>query len=294
MTKQLCEQVFTDALAGSEIRICGPAFTSEKSAEGPSACSSLFFPGCSFLNADAALVAQVYSCLLEHRAVGGISLLCCGKLLRFGEAVESVLPAFQKKLVESIRHCRVERIVTACPNCVAEFRKAFRLYAPDLAIEVLPLSQVLCDLGFRIDADMLAAGQDPEGKALQCLALPLVAVHDSCPDRKSGEFAGSVRALFSPEMLVEMAHSRRESICCGSLANAAGRKELATSQALENGLEAQEAGAAAIVSYCISCTKYLNKRQNRLPAYHYLEFLFGKRLDWKNISPYLDIRFFFD
>ena len=64
--------------------------------------------------------------------------------------------------------------------------------------------------------------------------------HDSCPDKKTGEFADGLRALMPEELLVEGEKVRKRSVCCGSLARAAGKTELADSQAREHGHDASD------------------------------------------------------
>lgn len=312
----MSRQVFADALVGSEITISGTAFASLRTNEGGVAkrCASLFFPGCSFTNADPALVEELFECLRAQGVVDGISLLCCGKILDFEEDAATVKSAFHQELARSIREHGVKRIVAACPNCVAQLRGLAGLFEDGLAVEVVPLPQALLDAGLSISIDSVEAvlrqdGGDGAGAGDGVGArdgvgadagdgtgggLPLVAIHDSCPDRSVGEFASSVRALFPSEILVEKPHNQKRAFCCGALSNAFGRLDVAQSQAQRHGAEAQAVSAQALVSYCTSCARFLAATQDSVPSYHYLEFLFSRRLDWKAMPPHLEMRFLFD
>ncbi len=59
------------------------------------ACTSLFFPGCSFVNYAVPLVSAVYDTLVERGAVDGISLLCCGKILSYEVDGDELMRSFR-------------------------------------------------------------------------------------------------------------------------------------------------------------------------------------------------------
>ena len=83
-------------------------------------------------------------------------------------------------------------------------------------------------------------------------------------------------------------------MCCGSLARAAGKTEVADRQAKEHGEDAVGLGAAAIVTACVSCTFQLMMAQRKVPVFHYLELLFNWRIDWYHADAYMKLRFLFD
>ncbi|MDR2716146.1 MAG: hypothetical protein LBB46_05325 [Coriobacteriaceae bacterium] len=283
------EQMFVDVLTDSEVVLDGSSYTCRRVDGGGAAqsCTSLFFPGCSFINYDPGLAGELFDDLRERGLVDGVTLLCCGKILAFGEGAPAAKPAFQEELMGGLASHGVERIVAACPNCVAELEALFR--AEGSGIAVVPLSEVLAQAGFKVTVEELAArlGEGGRGDA----TMPVAAVHDACPDRATGRFASSVRALFAPEALVEKAHYQERSFCCGSLANAAGHPDVAQSQALQHGAEACEAHAAALVVYCMSCARFLGTLQDSVPVFHYLELLFNKSIDWENLSTDCELRF---
>ena len=78
------EYAFEDALANSKVTCTFPGLEAVSVASsGESACESLFFPGCSFINYAMPLVQSVYDLLEGAGQVDGISLLCCGKILEY-------------------------------------------------------------------------------------------------------------------------------------------------------------------------------------------------------------------
>lgn len=121
-----------------------------------------------------------------------------------------------------------------------------------------------------------------------------VAVHDSCPDRSLGEFAQATRALFAPDMLAETAHNRKNSLCCGSLANAAGNYNAGDRLAHLHGEEGVQAGAAALVTSCMSCAHQLSVLQDTLPVFHYFELLYETRIPWRAMPATTQTRFLFE
>ena len=286
------DQTYVDVLTGSQVARTGGMFARIGAAAGATHAECVFFPGCSIVNFAPELLDGVYRLLREHGVADGISFLCCGKLLAFEPEAETVIPAFRRQFACALAERGVRRIVTACPNCTAELRTLIeREGVADVEVVVLP--QLLAELGVSVGEEDAARFLAESGVACAGRA-PRLAVHDSCPDRKTGEFARGVRALLPEGLLVEMEHNHASSRCCGSLAKAAGKDELATRQAVERGEEGRAAGADALVTVCMSCASQLSFFQESLPVFHYLEILLRRRIDWKNLPPYLSVRFLFE
>lgn len=292
------EYEFFDALTGSTV-VCYDASAGSryKDAGEPVECSSLFFPGCSMVNYAPALVQAVYATLRDAGEVDGLSVVCCGKILAYEPDGPAVQAAFAEQLRDHLAASAVKRIVAVCPNCVAELR---RLLAGDervAGVEVVPLPQVLAKLGYRIDGDTLrslvASAAQELGQQVDAENVK-VCVHDSCPDRATGEFAEGTRALLPEGVLVEAPHNRKKSFCCGSLLRAAGKPEDALAASDRHGAEAVSVGADAIVAGCMSCSNILSMTQGHVPAFHYLELLYTYRLNWACMPPYMTSRFLFD
>ena len=285
------EYRFTDALTGDVVVFDDTGADARLIAGEGSlpACTSLFFPGCSFINYAMPLVSAVYDTLLERGAVDGISLLCCGKILSYEANGADLMKSFQVQLCDHLAGTGIERIVAACPNCVKALREGLALDERCAHIEVVVLPRVMADLGYRIDratAALLVKGD---------ASAPLVlCTHDSCPDRDRGEFADGLRDLLPEDSFVEPAHARRRSLCCGSSPRAAGKFEAADKIARKNGEEAVAAGADAIVTACMSCVFQLNMSQPFVQTLHFLELLYSWRVDWARVGAWMKYRFLFD
>ncbi len=284
---------FEDVLTGASLA-CGYPYLQSRSVGKSSAalpCESVFFPGCSFINYGLPLVQAVYDTLVQAGSVQGISLLCCGKILSYEPQGDVLRPRHEQRLCESLLASGVKRLVVACPNCVAALRKATAANPATAEIEIVALPQELVRLGYRIDPEVaqgLVAPDIPAG------AQAVFCSHDSCPDRKTGEFAEGMRVLAEKLSLVEAAHNRAKSICCGSLPRAAGNIDAANKSAQLRGRESVEAGATVIMTPCVSCSFQLTMAQRQLPVYHYLELLYNWRIDWNHADSYMKLRFLFD
>lgn len=293
------DYVFEDLLAGSRVTCAFPGLDSRvETLDAPRRARTLFFPGCSFINYGLPLVKAVYDLLSDAGRAEGISLLCCGKILSFEPDGTAVRAAFEGQLRDHVAASGIERIVAACPNCVAALRGAFACDERTASVEIVALPQELAALGCRIDAQVatrMLATELAMGETDASAESPLLfSVHDSCPDRATGEFADGLRALMPPQLFVDPAHVRKRSQCCGSLARAAGRLDLGNAQAQSRGDEAVEAGASAIVTACVSCAHLLSASQDKVPVFHYLELLFDWRIAWRHADAYMKLRFLFD
>lgn len=293
--------VYDDALTGSRVTCGYPELSAwvepPRKPEGDAVpVKSLYFPGCSFINYSLPLVQAVYDLLKGAGRVDGVSLVCCGKILQYEPNGKEVRAAHEAQLREHILDAGVERIITACPNCVKALRALLAADERTAGVEVVPLPVELADMGYRIDAEVarkMVAAAVPDSEAASG-GLPHFAPHDSCPDRDTGEFADGVRALLPEETIREAEHNRRRSFCCGSLLRAAGKPERASEQSRKHGEEAVAAKADAIVTACMSCTFLLSKEQHDVPVLHYLELLYDWRIDWESTPPYMTLRFLFD
>ena len=289
------EYTFEDALAGATVTCSFPGLEAVRSNRvgADQECTSLFFPGCSFINYALPLVKAVNDLLVEAGRVNGMSMLCCGKILQYEPDADHVRPAFEQQFRDHIAETNITRIVAACPNCVFALRNLLAAEQRTAHIEVVPLTVELAELGYRIDPEVATsvARQDPRIGDDQPVVF---CVKDSCPDRETGEFAESLRALMPDDMIVDPAHNRSKSVCCGSRPRAAGRMEAAYKSCALNHDEARAAGANAIVAPCVSCTFLLSTMVPDLPVFHYLELLYDYRIPWEYSDQYMKLRFLFD
>ena len=289
------EYVFDDALAGSTVTCSYPGLEAVKAerAEEASACTSLFFPGCSFINYAMPLVQSTYDLLLSAGVVDGISLLCCGKILEFEADGGTSRASFEQQFRDHIAPSGIKRIVTACPNCVAALRKLLAADEATAHIEVVALPAVLVEMGYKIDPDTAASMVHADPRIEE--GEPVVfCPKDSCPDRKTGEFADALRAIMPDEIMVEPKFARKRSYCCGSRPRAAGHYDLGDKMARRHGEHAKQVGANAIVTACVSCTFSLLGAGCETPVFHYLELLFNWNIPWYYAEGYMKLRFLFD
>lgn len=290
---------FTDVLTGSTVTCEYPGLQTlmVRGADGPISCESVFFPGCSLINYAMPLVSSVYDLLKGAGKIDGISLLCCGKILAFEPNAQVVRPAFEGQLRDAVAAAGAKRIITACPNCTLAIREAFAEDDRVKDVEILPLPVVLAELGYRIDGDTVKSMIADAYQEIGYFAEendPVLAVHDSCPDRSTGEFAEAIRQLLPEGSYVEMEHNRKRSVCCGSLPRAAGKEEQAQRCVQIHCQELMDAKAKAFITACISCTFQLSMTQYYAPSFYYLELLFKWRINWNAMDGYMKLRFLFD
>ncbi|MDO5043797.1 MAG: heterodisulfide reductase-related iron-sulfur binding cluster [Coriobacteriia bacterium] len=246
---------------------------------------SIFFPGCAYLNMSLDIVDKTYKILREANVVQGISLVCCGSLLRW-ENDKSFRKSHGERLLEALHNHGVKKIVLACPSCNIEFSGLFKDAEILDDIEILALPQVLVELGCQTDTEVIH-------KELGNTDAKL-AFFDACKDLKKQKFGAPARALFKPDALVELDHTPKTSRCCGSLLNAVGKYDEGEAASRYKGQEALDANADALVTDCFSCTQVLHFSQNLVPTYYYLEFLFDSFVDWDRVRTHIDTRFLFE
>ena len=286
---------FSDVLAGGTVSCTYPGLESVRvqSDEDASNCTSLFFPGCSFINYALPLVTSVYDLLYNAGQCDGVSLLCCGKILEYEFDGGVMRRAFEQQFRDHIAKTGVKRIVAACPNCVKALRNLLAQDDSTSGIEVVPLPKVLVDMGYRVDPEVAANTVYNDGR-IQAGERVTFCPKDSCPDRTTGEFADALRAIMENTDLVEPPYARKRSYCCGSRPRAAGHYDLGDKMARRHGEHATEVGANALVTSCVSCAFSILGSGCTTPVFHYLELLFGWNIPWQFAEGYMKLRFLFD
>ncbi|WP_303720129.1 (Fe-S)-binding protein [Malonomonas rubra] len=240
----------------------------------------LFFPGCTLASYSPRLTRTAFYWLQQQGMNVGLSEDCCGLPLECIGLSERHRQHLQRLNAE-FTNAGVKQIVTACPNCYYHLQGKFP------GMEVTSLYQLLADAGIKI------APRDGT-----------VTVHDSCPDRHSGEIGRSMRTLLDGNALVEMPHNRESTICCGaggivSIAD----PELTNQRAATRLEEARQSEATYCASACMGCVKRLESAQPKLPAstvdsrqtgfvqlqiVHILELVFNLRLNHKEVQQRLE------
>jgi Fe-S oxidoreductase len=230
---------------------------------GPGA-DTCFFPGCSLLTYAPGLTRELYRRLYDYYGCQGLIADCCGKPLNqmgLSRRAEQVAGALTGKIAQ----IGVKRLIVACPGCYYRLREV-------LSLQGLELVTVYEVLGTQQKRSNAAASYT---------------VHDSCPDRGAGIFAGQVRKALSNCgcSLVEMRHSRDEAPCCGSGGQITHfRPDLAEALVNKRLEEAKETEANTLVAYCLSCVLNFASRPSGLQVKHALNLLLGYDEDYAGVK----------
>ena len=184
-----------------------------------------YFAGCtaSFVEQDIAqsAVKLLDAAGVEFTTLGkdemccGIPMLVAGKWELFEQALRHNSAAMQAK--------GVEEVVTSCPACWLVWNTYYPQWAEKLGIpfdfKAKHYSQVLSE---KIAAGEFALTEVPESLQAQIEAngTAKVTFHDSCHIGRAGGVyeppRDLIRAIPNVE-LVEMAHSKEDALCCGSV-----------------------------------------------------------------------------
>ncbi|MDR3762814.1 MAG: (Fe-S)-binding protein [Acidobacteriota bacterium] len=226
----------------------------------PARYDTLFFPGCSVATYAPQIVHAVYDWLRAQGMAVGVTELCCGKVLE-SIGLEARTAQLKRYLLAQLRAAGATRLVTACPNCHASLSGALE------GIEVISLYSLLRDAGVELSGSQK------------------LTIHDSCADREKGQFGGELRAMLGSHPLVEMEHSRQETICCGSGGIVPMvAPELCSQRAQRRIEEFERTGAECMVTQCMSCSRRLSSQAQTGQVRHCLELLFGIAVDYEQIA----------
>ena len=222
-----------------------------------------FFPGCAMSSYSPEATVKVYEKLVERFYDVGLVDQCCGKPLADVGLNDRALK-WLTRLESYMKEHGCTYIVTACPMCYYYLESKFRG-----KFQIVTVYEAL--------GDILREG-------IRTLDLK-VAVHDSCPDRFKGIFAKHVRELFEKNRLIEMAHNKEKSVCCGAggLVSCAD-PNLAAAPLLTRVGEFLESGADLMVVYCYTCAQVFWASQPTIPAKHVIDLALKTRDASENVK----------
>lgn len=239
--------------------------------KGP--CTTLFFPGCSLASFAPELTRLAFQWLLEQGLNVGLNDDCCGlplKNIGLTDRTETHLEALKKNFNER----GVKQIVVACPNCFYHLRSYFH------EIQVKSIYQLMVEAGVKISG------------------FEQLTIHDSCPDRFSGEIGRSVRALLPAETIKELPHHGADTQCCGaggivSMVAPQVSDQRATSRISE--IRKNETNHC--ISSCMGCVKRLTSADTEAPqsmdeyshVVHILELFFKQPIDHQVLDQQLSL-----
>jgi len=205
------------------------------------------WPGCKESEADQSTTVNSVLNLMKKAGLTATVLeppSCCGAPMRqLGN--EELFRQHARANIDYLKAIPGATIITCCPHCFSTLKHGYLSLGAD--INVLHHSQQL--------AGLLSEGRLPPAKNMPIKA----AFHDPCfLGRHNGEYDSPRKLIRSIEGLapLEMKHSRKKSLCCGSgggtvpqeVAAANGRKWIR--QALKEGVE-------AVVTGCPYCRENL-------------------------------------
>lgn len=251
---------------------------------GPGMVDTLLFPGCSLVSYAPELMRRVGTWLEEAGVRFALYDGCCGSPLMSAGLFERA-DALKEALVGQMRAAGIARVVTVCPGCAEEI-------GPFLSegIDSVPLPELLAD----IVAERMASGHET---GFDPLSLGSITFFDSCHDREDLRNAEALRALFArclPESAqIEMEHAKADTLCCGAGGAVASYDPALTDARVWRVIEeARSTGADALVTMCPTCSYTIAQACLADPAramasVHYLEALFGIRIDWETVFTQL-------
>lgn len=228
----------------------------------PQGCDTVFFPGCALPGAYPEETLSLFQRLRLLQPQLGIILDCCNKPSNDLGRAEVFASRFGK-LLARLTTARISTVITACPSCA----DLFRSFAPQLHITTV--------------YQYLAERQSP---ASLPATTPLT-VHDACVLRRDGGTQLAVRSLLFSlgYQVVEMDHSRQQTLCCGQ-----GGMVAAVDRPLaENWREQRRAESKGTLTavYCAGCAASLG---NSAPVLHLAQLLAGPNgvtLPQRPLSP---------
>jgi fumarate reductase (CoM/CoB) subunit B len=229
--------------------------------KGQAGAGTWFFPGCTLLTYSPQLTRAVFCRLQESLDCGGLWTGCCGKPLQ-----QLGLKRRHDSMRESLQRFRqahkIDRLITACPGCYYELQEVFK--ESELIIQTV---YEALDFTRRELADKR-----------------ICTIHDSCPDRFTGNFGSQVRQALQQcgFTLVEMKHNKEKAICCGSGGQISHFPPDFTEQLVQVRLaEVRESAAEILVGYCLSCVLKFDNHGSSIPVTHALNLLLNESEDYR-------------
>lgn len=223
-----------------------------------------FFPGCTLMTYSPALTIETFKRLKSGGTCQEMWTECCGKPLN-QLGLQQRLENMQSNLKQFVKEHNIKRLITACPGCYYELRDIFK--ADELKIQTI--------------YEVLAADNPTHNTTGR------YTIHDSCPDRSEGVFGRHVRRALEQQncAIVEMTHSRRNTICCGSGGQQSHfRPDLVDEVVQMRHEEVKRAGADTLVGYCMSCVLKYDGKMPGVSVVHALSLLLDVEVDYKGVK----------
>ena len=208
-------------------------------------CVSAFYPQA--YSIPQALVQIFEEVGVDFTTMGGQEW-CCGYPLH-GAGMKDLVSDFAMHNVERVRELGPTRLVTTCPSCYYAWTHIYPQFVElPLDLEILHSTEFLARL---IEEERIELGPVER----------IVTYHDPCDlGRKSGVYDAPRAILNSiPELeFREMARYGEDAMCCGGGGDVEiSDREVTGQVGMLRVQQAQETGAAAVVSACQQCKRTL-------------------------------------
>lgn len=235
--------------------------------------SSAFFPGCIMLTYSPELVRAVFANLQDTRRELTLITDCCGlPLEQLG--LQARHRRYLANLQAKLAGLKIKSIITACPNCYYQL-------SPLLSSSGIKLLTVYEALDFEA---MIGNHPYPASRG------ELITIHDSCPDRREGIFAGQVRDALKRKgyTVMELPNSKEKTTCCGSGGQVTHfRPDLAEKLVEKRWQEFRQTGAQIFAAYCLGCVLNLAKNSGSNKVQHVLNLLLDLPQDFTGAKQQL-------
>ena len=236
-------------------------------------CTTLFFPGCTLASFAPELTRLAFQWLQKQGLNVGLNDNCCGLPLK-NIGLANRTDTHLKTLEKNFNERGVKQIVVACPNCFYHLRNYFN------DIQVKSIYQLMAEDGVKISG------------------FEQLTIHDSCPDRFSGEIGRSIRALLSTETIKELPHHGADTQCCGAGGIVSMVAPQVSDQRAKSRIsEIRKSKTRHCISSCMGCVKRLTAAGTEgspsMDAYshvvHILELFFKQPIDHQALDQQLNL-----
>ncbi len=219
-----------------------------------------FFPGCTLLTYSPELTREVYRRLQTDCNCQGIWTECCSKpLIQMGLLQRA--EAMQAELKEFVQKHNITTLITACPGCYYQLKKVFES----------------CEVAVQTVYEVLKIEPLKRTDKIKCT------IHDACPDRFELKFASQVRQALEKSgfSIIEMKHSKKQAICCGSGGMISHFNPELTEELVEQRMnEVKQSGADILVGYCLSCVLKFDVFSSPISVTHALHLLLDQKKEF--------------
>ena len=219
----------------------------------PKQADVVLFMGCSMRDMpekSLALVELLEMMEMDFVALSGGTLCCGGRYLRSGDADKTDRVA--GKFIPALNAFHPKKVAFTCGTCLYEVSKVFPAFT-SVNFEPMHVVRLLAEEVHRLKFRKPVKAR--------------VAIHDPCNLSRKGGDVESARKLLSAVpgvTLVEMAHNKEDSLCCGSAAQETS-PEIARTLRQRSLNEVRDTGAEIMATVCTGCHRSFSPCEKDFP-----------------------------